>query len=68
MKDPVCGMSGVEKSAVATMEWEGVQYGFCSQHCYNVFSKQPEKYARKDKEHSTHHKHDDHAHGHKGCC
>ncbi|NOZ04272.1 MAG: YHS domain-containing protein [FCB group bacterium] len=68
MNDPVCGMSGMEESAVATMEWKGVRYGFCSQRCYDLFTKQPEKYARKEEGRNMHNKHHDHTQGHKGCC
>ncbi|NOZ75982.1 MAG: YHS domain-containing protein [FCB group bacterium] len=68
MNDPVCGMTGMETSAVATMEWKGVQYKFCSQNCYDLFSKQPEKYAEKGVVLPTHHEHHEHSHGHKCCC
>lgn len=44
MKDPVCGMNINEKSAVAFKEWQGVQYGFCSQHCHDSFLADPAKY------------------------
>lgn len=48
MKDPVCGMSVTEKSAVAIEEWKGVQYGFCCQHCHETFTEAPEKYIKGD--------------------
>ncbi len=44
MKDPVCGMNINKESAVAFKEWQGVQYGFCSQHCHDSFLAEPEKY------------------------
>jgi len=56
MKDPVCGMNINEKSAVAFKEWQGVQYGFCSQHCHDSFSAEPEKYiTTKKQKHSAGH-------------
>ncbi len=35
MKDPVCGMTVTEESAVGTIEYQEEKYGFCSQHCRN---------------------------------
>lgn len=63
MKDPVCGMNISEESAIGFKEWQGVRYGFCSQHCYDSFSQQPGKYVKPD-EHHEHHEHmHDHSHG-----
>ncbi|MEE9573026.1 MAG: heavy metal translocating P-type ATPase [Candidatus Neomarinimicrobiota bacterium] len=59
MKDPVCGMVINEKSAVAFKEWNGVRYGFCSQKCYDSFSKEPGKYIKITEQNHT----ADH-----GCC
>jgi YHS domain-containing protein len=40
--DPVCGMQ-VEASK-NLIEYQGVNYAFCSQHCRQKFSDEPEKY------------------------
>ena len=43
LNDPICGMTITEEKAVGTQEWEGVTYGFCSQHCQNTFASDPAK-------------------------
>ncbi|NHZ85666.1 MAG: YHS domain-containing protein, partial [Planctomycetia bacterium] len=63
MKDPVCGMNITEESTFAFKEWNGTRYGFCSQHCYDSFSQQPEKYV-KPHESSEHHHDHEHMHDH----
>ncbi|NIA18478.1 MAG: heavy metal translocating P-type ATPase [Simkaniaceae bacterium] len=64
MKDPVCGMNISEESAIGFKEWQGVRYGFCSQHCQDTFSQQPGKYIKPDEGHDHHHDHiHDHSHG-----
>ncbi|MCH7939803.1 MAG: heavy metal translocating P-type ATPase [Candidatus Marinimicrobia bacterium] len=40
-KDPICGMIVTEETAVGTRDWEGVTYGFCSQHCRDTFAADP---------------------------
>jgi Cu+-exporting ATPase len=37
-------MTVTEESAVATREYAGEVYGFCSQHCHDAFQDNPEKY------------------------
>ena len=63
MKDPVCGMQVNKDSAVKTVELEGVTYGFCSQHCYDQFSKNPEQFVTPE-EVTPHHSHEHHHHDH----
>ncbi|MGB9856976.1 MAG: YHS domain-containing protein [Dictyoglomaceae bacterium] len=46
-KDPVCGMEVDEKKAVATSEYKGKIYYFCSKACKTAFDKDPEKYINK---------------------
>lgn len=41
--DPVCKMSLEEYPAVASQEYEGKTYGFCSEHCKKKFNEDPEK-------------------------
>lgn len=43
-KDPVCGMKINPQSAVATVQYEGQTYYFCSQLCKSVFERESEKY------------------------
>jgi len=44
VKDPVCGMEIDPKSAVATEEYQGETYYFCSDSCHEKFKAEPEKY------------------------
>ncbi|UCD38244.1 MAG: cadmium-translocating P-type ATPase [Fidelibacterota bacterium] len=44
LNDPICGMTVTPESAVGTMEWDGVTYGFCSAHCQATFTSDPSKY------------------------
>ena len=44
LKDPVCGMTVTEETAVSIVEWEGVKYGFCAEYCHDLFMKHPEKF------------------------
>lgn len=44
-KDPVCGMALDEKDAVATEEYEGTRYHFCSHDCHAKFVASPATYA-----------------------
>jgi len=46
VKDPVCGMEVDEKRAVATTEYNGQTYYFCSAHCKAQFEKEPGKYVK----------------------
>ncbi|MFQ6608563.1 MAG: heavy metal translocating P-type ATPase [Fidelibacterota bacterium] len=52
MKDPVCSMSVEEETAAGVVEWHGVRYGFCSQHCLELFEKEPEKFVKESTESS----------------
>ena len=45
-KDPVCGMEVEEEKAVATSEYKGMTYYFCSKGCKVAFDKDPEKYIK----------------------
>ncbi|MCH7852690.1 MAG: YHS domain-containing protein, partial [Candidatus Marinimicrobia bacterium] len=42
--DPICGMTVTKEATVGTQEWEGVTYGFCSQHCRDTFTSDPAKF------------------------
>lgn len=44
VKDPVCGMIIDADSAVATQEWQGNRYHFCSASCAMKFKANPKKY------------------------
>jgi Cu+-exporting ATPase len=46
LKDPVCGMTVEESSAVATTTYEGTKVGFCSEACRKAFEADPARYAR----------------------
>jgi len=54
-KDPVCGMDVDPKTAAGKSEYKGQTYYFCSGGCKKAFDKEPEKYAGKAAEHSSHH-------------
>lgn len=43
--DPVCGMKIDTEDAVATAEFEGKTYYFCSQACHDAFVADPAAYA-----------------------
>ena len=45
VKDPVCGMMIEDTDAVATSEYEGKTYYFCSKDCKEEFDANPEDYA-----------------------
>jgi Cu+-exporting ATPase len=49
-KDPVCGMTVTEETAVSTIEWEGQTYGFCAEYCHDLFMKHPEKFVEPETE------------------
>ena len=42
--DPVCNMRIKQSDAVATVEYEGRTYYFCSQDCADSFQESPEDY------------------------
>lgn len=44
VKDPVCGMIIEESDAVATSEYQGTRYHFCSMECKTEFDENPEDY------------------------
>lgn len=44
-KDPVCGMMIEQGDAVATSEYQGHTYYFCSQDCKAEFDANPTDYA-----------------------
>jgi len=45
VKDPVCGMTIEDTAAVATSEYGGRRYYFCSQDCKAEFDENPSDYA-----------------------
>jgi YHS domain-containing protein len=49
-KDPVCGMSVDEKTAVTSV-YKGATYYFCSKGCQIAFNKDPEKYVTAKPQH-----------------
>lgn len=44
LRDPVCGMEVVPKQAVASVEYRGTSYYFCSTACHAKFQARPEQY------------------------
>jgi YHS domain-containing protein len=48
--DPVCGMEVDEKSAPATLEYQGKIYYFCSPGCKAAFTKNPDRYLGRSEE------------------
>jgi Cu+-exporting ATPase len=44
VKDPVCGMNVDPNDAVATEEYQGKTYYFCSAACHEKFKAEPKKY------------------------
>jgi len=46
--DPVCGMQIDEADAVATAEYRGKTYHFCSDDCKEAFEEAPEDYVEGD--------------------
>jgi YHS domain-containing protein len=44
VKDPVCGMTIEDSDAVATVEYGGKTYYFCSTDCAASFEEDPEDY------------------------
>ena len=47
VKDPVCGMVIEDTDAVATSEYNGQRYHFCSKDCKIEFDESPGDYAGK---------------------
>ena len=47
VKDPVCGMTVEQQDAVATSDYKGKTYYFCSEDCKVTFDDSPEDYAGK---------------------
>lgn len=45
-RDPVCGMTVDEKTAVASANYKGTTYYFCCPACKEKFEQEPEKYLR----------------------
>lgn len=45
VKDPVCGMTIETQDAVATSEYKGKTYHFCSRDCKSEFDANPDDYA-----------------------
>ena len=43
-KDPICGMMVEPVTAVASMEYDGKTYYFCSMDCKDEFEEDPESY------------------------
>lgn len=54
-KDPVCGMMVDEEKAVATSEYKGETYYFCSHDCKVAFDKDPERYLSGEGKHHEMH-------------
>ena len=52
-RDPVCGITVDEKTAVGTSEHEGTTYYFCVPGCKIAFDRNPEKYIGKSVEGDT---------------
>ncbi len=46
--DPVCKMNVDEKEAAATYEYKGETYYFCAAGCKEEFSRDPEKFLKKE--------------------
>jgi len=46
--DPVCKMTFPVKKAVATSEYGGVTYHFCTEACQKQFAEDPVKYTRSE--------------------
>lgn len=42
--DPICGMAIDPATAVASTEYEGVTYYFCSEDCHRTFAADPSVY------------------------
>jgi len=49
VQDPVCRMIIEKEKAVASVEYKGEIYYFCSEECKEAFLKNPEKYTVKPK-------------------
>lgn len=49
--DPVCGMRIDTDDAVATAEYEGATYYFCSEACHDAFAEDPAVFAASAKPH-----------------
>ncbi len=47
-KDLICGMD-IDPTVALTSQYNGKTYFFCSTACKEMFDKEPEKYANKDK-------------------
>lgn len=43
--DPVCKMTIDLSQAVATSEWKGQKFYFCSEYCKDEFDNNPQRYA-----------------------
>ena len=43
-KDPVCGMQVEESTALATANYKGKTFYFCTRSCIDAFVKEPRKY------------------------
>lgn len=48
VKDPVCGMRIEEEDAVATVDYKGKTYHFCSDDCKETFEDDPGDYVDGD--------------------
>jgi YHS domain-containing protein len=49
MKDPVCGMEIKVNRSAARIEFNGIEYYFCSDDCFKKFEMGPEKYVEPPK-------------------
>lgn len=44
VKDPVCGMDVDPSDSAGSVDYKGVTYHFCSEHCVAAFKENPEEY------------------------
>jgi len=47
-KDHVCGMAVNPQHAVASVQYQGQTYYFCSPLCKTMFEREPEKYVKNE--------------------
>jgi YHS domain-containing protein len=50
VQDPVCGMMIEETDAVATTDYDGERYYFCSRDCKDEFDAHPDDYESSGKD------------------
>lgn len=57
MTDPSCGMGVDPSTAPAFIDYSGRRYYFCSKHCADAFSLDPEQYLRHPVRHNPYRLH-----------